>query len=141
VAIVAFDPAAFLGRYPEFVPISTPALQAYFTEATIYLNNTDSSPVTDIAVRSMLLNMIVAHIAAINSGVGNQAASPLVGRIDQAGEGSVSVHADMGPVTNPQAWYAQTKYGAAYWSATSSYRTFRYFPGRSYTQGFPIWPQ
>ena len=141
MAIVAFDPNIFLGRYPEFVPISTAALQAYFTEATIYLNNTDGSPVTDITIRTMLLNMLVAHIAALNSGIGGQAASPLVGRVDQASEGSVSFHADMGPVTNSQAWYAQTKYGAAYWSATASYRTFQYFPGQSYTQGFPIWPQ
>jgi hypothetical protein len=141
VAVVAFDPTVFLGRYPEFVPISTPALQAYFTEATIYLNNTDSSLVTDVTIRTMLLNMIVAHIAALNSGIGGQASSPLVGRVDQASEGSVSVHADMGQVTNSQAWYAQTKYGAAYWQATASYRTFRYFTGQSSAQGFPVWPQ
>jgi hypothetical protein len=28
----------------------------------------------------------------------------------------------------------QTKYGAAFWQATASYRTFRYFPGRSRPQ-------
>ena len=143
MSIVVFDPAGFLGRYPEFVSVSVPALQAYFTEATIYLNNTETSPVTDITIRTMLLNMVVAHIAALNSGVNGQPASPLVGRIDQASEGSVSVHADMGPVTNSQAWWMQSKYGAAYWQATASYRTFRYFPGKSYPQTFAagIWPR
>lgn len=140
MAIVVFDSNAFLARYPEFVSVSAAALQACFAEATIYLNNTDASLVTDVNQRAVLLNMIVAHIAALNMGVNGQASSPLVGRIDQASEGSVSVHADMGPVTNSQAWWLMTKYGASYWQATASYRTMRYFSGKSQTQSFP-WPQ
>ncbi|MDE3023344.1 MAG: DUF4054 domain-containing protein, partial [Pseudomonadota bacterium] len=118
---VAFDSVGFLARYPEFSTVPTATLQAYFNEAGMYLNNTDSSPVTDFSVggiRYILLNMITAHIAALNSGVNGQAASPLVGRINSATEGSVSVTADMGAVTNTQAWYMQTKYGAAYWQAS-----------------------
>lgn len=144
MAVVVFDPTGFLNRYPEFVSIPTAALQACFNEATIYLNNTDASMVTDGSpggLRAMLLNMIVAHIVALNMGVNGQAAAALVGRIDQASEGSVSVHADMGPVTNSQAWWMQTKYGAAYWQATAGYRTMRYFTGKSQTQSFPPWPQ
>lgn len=140
MSIVAFDPVAFLARYPEFDMIGHATLSAYFAEACIYLNNTDASIVTDGSqggLRAMLLNMIVAHIAALNSGVSGQAPSGLVGRIDQASEGSVSVHADMGVVTNSQAWYMQTRYGAAYWGATASYRTFRYFTGQSVTQAWP----
>jgi hypothetical protein len=127
---VAFDSASFLARYPEFNTLGTPLLQAYFDEATIYLNNTDTSPVIDLGIRSVLLNMLTAHVAAINSGVGGQPASQLVGRISQASEGSVSVSADMGPVTGSSAWYLQTKYGAAYWQATANYRSFRYVPGK-----------
>ncbi len=140
MSVVAFDSAAFLARYPEFSSVSVPTLQAYFNEATIYLNNTDTSPVTDGSVgglRSMLLNMLTAHIAALNSGVNGVAPSQLVGRIDQASEGSVSVHADMGAIPGTAAWYMQTKYGAAYWQATATYRTMRYFPGTSKTQAFP----
>ena len=128
MGIVVFDPVGFVARYPEFSTVSNPLLTDYFTEATIYLNNTDTSPVLDLNIRAMLLNMLVAHIAAINSGINGQAASPLVGRINSATEGSVSVGTDMGPVTNSQAWYLQTKYGASYWAATSIYRRFLYVP-------------
>lgn len=140
MSVVVFDSAGFLARYPEFASVSTPTLQAYFNEATIYLNNTDTSPVTDGSVggmRSLLLNMLTAHIAALNSGVSGQAASQIVGRVDQATEGSVSVHADMGAVPGTAAWYMQTKYGASYWAASAPYRTMRYFTGRSYAQMRP----
>ncbi len=144
MATVVVDPVAFLARYPEFQSVNQATLQAYFNEATLYLNNTDASLVTDGSVggqRSMLLNMATAHITALNATVNGVSPSPLVGRIDQATQGSVSVHADMGPVTNSQAWWMQTKYGAAYWAATASYRTMRYVPGASIPQGFPTWPR
>ena len=80
MAIVVFDVAAFRERYPEFDAVSETLLNAYFTEATIYLNNTDSSPVKDISIRALFLNMLVAHIAALNSGVNGEKASGLVGR-------------------------------------------------------------
>lgn len=121
MAVAAFDVDVFMGRYPEFALVPGSLLNAYFSEACIYLSNTDSSPVTDVNMRLMLLNMLVAHLAVLNNSTNG-----LVGRINSASEGSVSVSADMGPVTNSQAWYVQTKYGAAYWNATRSYRTFRY---------------
>lgn len=100
MAIVVFDVAAFRERYPEFDAVSNTLLNAYFTEATIYLNNTDSSPVKDISIRALFLNMLVAHIAALNSGVNGEKASGLVGRVASASEGSVSVSADAGPSSN-----------------------------------------
>ncbi len=137
MAVVIFDSAAFLVRYPEFSTVSAGLLQAYFDEATIYLNNTDTSPVVNITIRATLLNMATAHIAALNSGVSGQSPSSLVGRIDSATEGSVSVHADMGPVFNNQAWWIQTKYGAAYWQATRSYRTMQYRTLQTPLNGYP----
>ena len=140
MAVVAFDPTGFLARYPEFASVNQATLGAYFNEATIYLNNTDASPVTDGSVgglRSTLLNMLTAHIAKLNATVDGNAPSDLVGRVDQATQGSVSVHADMGQVPGSAAWYMQTKYGAAYWAATAAYRTMRYYPGASIPQGFP----
>lgn len=95
MGVVIFDPSAFKLRYPEFSSVDDVLLQQYFTQATIYLDNTDSSRVSDLAVRSMLLNMLVAHIACLYSGANGQSPSGLVGRIDSASEGSVSVHADM----------------------------------------------
>lgn len=131
MAVVIFDVAAFRLRYPEFASVSDELLQAYFTEATVYLNNTDSSPVTDVNQRAVFLNMLVAHLAAINSGVNGQAASGLVGRVTSASEGSVSVSVDAGPSSASSWWYMQTPYGAQYWQATLPYRTIRYLPGGS----------
>ena len=77
--------------------------------------------------------MITAHIAQLNSGTAAQAASPLVGRITNATQGSVSVatSGDMGePASGSAAWFQQTKYGAAYWQASMPYRKGgRYNPG------------
>ena len=131
MAIVVFDINAFRERYPEFDTVSPSLLNAYFVEATVYLDNTDCSPVTDVNVRAVYLNMLVAHIAALNSGVGGQKPSGLVGRVASASEGSVSVSTAEVPVSPSSWWYLQTPYGAAYWQATAAYRTVRYVPGAS----------
>lgn len=131
MAVVVFDPAAFQGRYPEFSTLSEPLLQAYFDESTIYLDNTDASRVQDVNARRTLLWMLTAHIAALNGGVNGQAASPLVGRVNSATEGSVSVQTDMGAVPFSAAWFMQTKYGAAFWQASAPFRSMLYVPGQS----------
>lgn len=131
MAIVVFDINAFRERYPEFDTVSDTLLNAYFVEATVYLDNTDCSPVTDVNVRAVYLNMLVAHIAALNSGVGGQKPSGLVGRVASASEGSVSVSTGEVPVSQSSWWYLQTPYGAAYWQATARYRVFKYVPGAS----------
>ena len=127
MAVAAFDLAAFRARYPEFSAVADATLGAYFLEAGLYLDNTDGSPVINLGTRLMLLNMLVAHIAALG-------AAALVGRISSASEGSVSVSADMGPVTGSSAWFLQTKYGSSFWQASARYRTFRYYPGASRPQ-------
>ncbi|MDU7759692.1 MAG: DUF4054 domain-containing protein, partial [Enterobacter asburiae] len=108
MAIVVFDINAFRERYPEFDTVSDTLLNAYFVEATVYLDNTDCSPVTDVNVRAVYLNMLVAHIAALNSGVGGQKPSGLVGRVASASEGSVSVSTGEVPVSPSSWWYLQT---------------------------------
>lgn len=133
MGIVVFDVEKFRKRYPEFAAVPTDLLQEFFIEATIYLDNTDSSRVTDLLQRTMLLNMLTAHIAKLNAGSNGESATDLVGRISSATQGSVSVSADMGPVSGTEAWYLQTKYGAAYWNATAPFRTMQYVPGRSYS--------
>jgi hypothetical protein len=90
--------------------------------------------------------MLTAHIAWLNAprdADGNPAstgspASPIVGRINSASEGSVSVQADIGDATagSPsQPWYMQTRYGAAYWAATAQYRTARYVANPVFVPG------
>lgn len=139
--VVPFVFADWAARYPELVaPTETPpgtgtttAVQAAddFVLAGLYLNNTPCSAVQNIPMRTILLYMLTAHIAALAA---RQAAEPdgnaIVGRISDGTQGSVSVSADMGTVTVNQAWFLQTQYGASFWQATIQFRA-----GGRYKQG------
>jgi Protein of unknown function (DUF4054) len=134
MGVVAFDWLLWSARYPElaaFVPQAT--AQSYFNEAQLYCDNTPCSPIRDDTPggqRATLLNMLTAHIAALNAPLNGQPSSPLVGRINGATEGSVSVQTQyIDPKTDLQAWANSTKYGAAWWAATVQFRSFRYVPG------------
>lgn len=123
--VVVFNYATWVLRYPEFAGIAEPLAQAYFDEAGLYLDNTPCSPVANLAKRGLYLNMITTHIAAINNPT---TGTTLVGRVSSATEGSVSVSTEYN-VPGSAAWFAQTRYGAAFWQATAWLRTFRYVPG------------
>lgn len=132
MAVVTFNKAAFLARYPEFnatVALYTTAdiAQMCFDEAGLYCDNRDCSRIP-IPPRDTLLNMMTAHIMALNFGVNGQPATQAVGRVSSAGEGSVNVSLEMGTPTNDKAWYMQTKYGAAFWQASKGYRSALYIP-------------
>ena len=128
-----FDPSTFKLRYPEFATVSDELLAMYFSEACLYLDNGDTSRVVDLTERALLLNMLTAHIAKINSsGVG---APNAPGRLSSATEGSISASFDFAPSKGGmQAWLYQTQYGVSYWAATARYRTMQYF---SPYEGFP----
>lgn len=133
--VVVFDASAFVAQYTAFAAYNTAnptGLQRYFNTATLYLSNAESSRVTDLTTRSMLLNLLVAHLAQLDgvlnaAGQGSQAQN--VGRISSATEGSVSVQTQMQGVPGSAAWYMQTQYGATFWQATAKYRTMRYVRG------------
>lgn len=132
---VTFNYNAWIARYPEFgpsgsQPVDSTLAQLYFDEAGLYLENVNVSVISSIAQQSQLMNMLTAHIAALNAAQsGGGGSSPLVGRVSSATEGSVSVSSENDyPPGTPQ-WYQQTKYGAAYWAATIQYRTMHYIPG------------
>lgn len=130
MAVVTFAYTPWAARYPELAASVNSALAtAYFAEASLYCDNSDASPVADVTVRAVLLNMLTAHIAALNAPLNGQPSSPLVGRISQAAEGSVSVQTQMDLPPGSAAWFAQTKYGAAAWQAMAPYRQAQYFPG------------
>lgn len=126
--VVQFDYNGWSARYPELAAsVPQPLAQQYFFESQLYLDNTPCSPVCNLIQRAVLLNMMTAHIAALNAPLNGEASSPLVGRISGASEGSVSVQTDYG-VPGSAAWFSQTKYGAAFWQATVAYRTMHYVP-------------
>lgn len=132
MSTVVFDPTSFLTRFPEFSTVNTALLGEYFIEATLKLDPTDASLVQDQNQRSVLLNLLTAHIAALEQGTGEDGPSGVVGRVSSASQGSVSVSLDYGAVSQSQAWYVQTPYGAKYWALTAQYRTMHYIPGASY---------
>jgi len=127
---VVFDPVAFKARYPQFANVDVTLLQAFFDEAAaLYLNNSARSIERDLGERSILLNMIVAHLGTL-SGIltpaGQGSTATQVGRVSSASEGSTSASLDMGQQSKGAAFWMQTQYGAAYWQATAGYRTMRY---------------
>jgi hypothetical protein len=134
VAIAVFDYPAWQTLYPELataVPQARAA--ALFLQAGLYLDNTDASPVADPAMRLMLLNMIVAHLATLGRSLdANGALVPtgIVGRVSSATEGSVSVSSETGLAPGSGGWWAQTTYGFDYWAATAQYRRGFYAPAQ-----------
>lgn len=127
--MVTFDFSLWQCRYPEFGAVVEAQAQAYFDEATLYHRNDGAGPVRDPKIQLQLLNMLTAHIAFLNApDVNGQPASTIVGRIQSASEGSVSVSSDYAG-EQAASWYNQTKYGAAYWQATRVYRTMHYRRG------------
>jgi hypothetical protein len=131
--VVVFSYADWIAMYPELAnSVTQPTAQMYFFQAQLYCDNTPTSIIRDTSPggeREMLLNMMTAHIAALNAPINGQPSSPLVGRITNATQGSVSVATQMDMPPGSAQWYNQTKYGAAFWAATAKYRTMRYVPG------------
>ena len=127
MAAVVFDPTAFKARYPEFAAVPDATLTACFMEAGLYLSNADNSPVQNLTRRATLFNMLTAHVAYLGGLLSADGMPRPVGRVSQAGEGSVSAAFEyLTPGT--AAWFTQTQYGAAFWQATSSLRSMRYIP-------------
>ncbi len=115
MAVAVFDPSVFKNRYREFDAVDSTLLTALFSEACIHVNNTDGSIIKDVAIRSMILNMIVAHLVELSN-------SPLVGRASSVSVGGISTSTDYAAATGSRAWFDQTKYGASAWQAMSPYR-------------------
>lgn len=131
--IVAFDYAQWIATFPEFaVTVNPTQAQSYFNLATSIHRNDGGGPVNNEAQQLTLLNLVTAHIAAMFSPPACGTPSGLVGRINSATEGSVSVQAAYSNnVSEQMAWFIQTKYGAMYWTAAAPYRTMRYLPNKN----------
>jgi hypothetical protein len=129
--VVEFDYERWARRYPELAgDVPSTLAQELFDEAGVaYLSNSPRSVVSDLGQRAVLLNMVVAHIAALGGAGQVGGASGAVGRVTSATEGDVSVELDAGPSSASSAFWLQTPYGFRFWQATASYRTMRYVPG------------
>lgn len=139
--VVTFDPTHFAQAFPAFADLGPIVTEEYFNQACLILNNTPQSPVCDLVRRATLLNLLTAHIGALaaRNAQGGQAGG-LVGRINSATQGSVSVGTDFAAPQNAS-WFLQTQYGALFWQATANLRTFRYSAPPPYFFGPLPWSQ
>lgn len=128
--IVAFDPAAFIVLFPQFNYLPVPQLEAYFTVATTFVRNDGCGPVTSEQMQTQLLNFATAHIVKLFAvQADGQAPSDIVGRINSASQGSVSVGSEMLLPPGSAQWWNQTQFGATFWLLSAPFRTMRYLPG------------
>lgn len=154
---VIFNYATWLLFFPELSGITTEALYSpdpsdgipvgFFPTAEMYIRNDGGGPVDDPAMQKNLIYYTTAHIAYLRSprtnGIpttgGAEFPTPLVGRINNATEGSVSVASEMPDQPASAAWWNQTPYGAEVWKMLAPFRTMRYLarPRRIYN---PPWP-
>ena len=129
--IITFNYPAWLAMFPEFTQINAAQATMYFNLATQYCRNDGSGPVQDTNTQTNLLNLMTAHIAKL-MGPEKSGGRPssIVGHITNASEGSVSVATENNYPPGTSQWFQQTSYGAAFWQASSVFRTMRYMPGR-----------
>lgn len=121
--VVVFDPAEFRLLYPS-ISATDEQLEMYFAMAETFLDNTECSIVKDLDARKTMLYLLVAHIALLSQQAEN--GNPVVGRISNATEGTVSVGLDYGTMGNNERWYLQTPWGAMYWQMSKKYRSMVY---------------
>jgi hypothetical protein len=130
MAAIVFNYSTWALRFPALAANVPPALaQMYFNEACQYCDNSATSIVTDDNIggqRSIYLNLITAHIATLNSGTLAQPANGMVGRINSATEGTVTVQLQNDYAPGTQQWWQQTQPGSSYWAMSNQYRTALY---------------
>jgi hypothetical protein len=129
--------------WPEFAGLTNANMLTAFNDAQLLLDNTCGSAVQDANKRLILLYTLTAHVCAIdfgtNDGAGNVTPPQgIVGRVANAAEGSVSVSAEYSSeVSQSEAYYIQTKYGAKFWQQTMAYRMAFYTAAPSYGPNGP----
>jgi hypothetical protein len=138
--IVTFDYAAWSALFPTLVAsVNGEQATMYFGLAELYLDNQPWSQVCDLTKRALILNLLTAHVAKLFAPIDGQAPNPLVGRISQATEGSVSVAVDF-PENPNAAWFNQTPFGAAAWQAMAPWRTALYIAAPQIPLQAQSWP-
>lgn len=126
---VVFDYTAWAAFFTQFSTVSQANVTLCFALAELYVDNSGCGPIPNDPPANQLaqiLNLATAHITALNFGVNGESPSPLVGRINSATQGSVTVTADMGNQPMSAAWWNQTPWGAMAWQALAPFRTAIY---------------
>jgi len=133
MSVVAFDYSLWAQQFPELAA-SVDETQAalYFATACDLVDNTPLSPIPycppQDLTRQRLLNLATAHVVKLFAPIGGKAPGGLVGRIESATQGSVSVTAKLADgISETAAFWSQTQYGLLYWTSSAGYRKGRYF--------------
>lgn len=125
--VVVFVAADFKAAYPEFATVADAMLTRNFGFAQIILSNSCRSIIPDAVTRETFLYLLTAHITALFNGVNGLPPAGIVGRVNTATQGTVSVGADF-PANPDEAWFIQTQWGAMFWQLTVPFRTAHYIP-------------
>ena len=144
---IPFDYAGWVAAFPQFAAINQADGQSYYDTAGMYCANDVFNPAFCIQVAQgtvmvpalqRLLWLLTCHLAflgAFRDAAGNPSStgtvppSPLVGRVSAATEGSVNVSVELNEAGYPiPAFFSQTSWGLAYWTASAPYRTMHYSP-------------
>ena len=134
-APVVFNYQAWVQQFPEFSAVSANQAQGYFDLAELYYSNWGWTAA--IPKAATLLNLLTAHLAFLlaprdsngNPAATGQDASPLVGRVSNASEGSVNVTVELESSSSPsEAFFSQSKYGYMFWAACAPFRTAHFVP-------------
>lgn len=131
-AITTFNYNQFTLSFPELSYLSQAQLQQYWNLAQYFVaNNGQRGAIANSALQSTALNFATAHLVKLFANdVNGNPPSGLVGRVSHAAEGTVNVAAEWGStVSDAEAWWIQTQYGAAFWNCTRAMRTFHYMRG------------
>jgi hypothetical protein len=126
--IATYSYAGFQAMYPNLASIGDPTVSSYWNQAAFFHDNSGGGPVCSVPLQQALMNMMAAHLMVIfgaitinGDGSVNQG---VVGRVNTATEGSVSVGSENDYPPGSAQWFQQTAFGSAYWQATAQFRTF-----------------
>ena len=127
---VVFNYQEWQEMFPALAGIpDSQVINNFWVRAQGICANSLTNPVAGLPAGTLklALYLLTAHIAQLNAPLDGQPASTLVGRINSATQGSVTVQADYATDGGPsEAWFSQTKYGAEYWTLTARTRTAFY---------------
>lgn len=127
--VVTFVPADWKAQFPEFAYLSDQQATNYFNMATGVQRNDGGGPICVASVQLNMLNVLTAHVAALFAPTSSGAQpSPIVGRISDATQGSVSVGTQNDYPPGTVQWFQQTRYGSMWYVMSAPYRTMRYVP-------------
>lgn len=113
MALQTFNPSDFKLSYPQFDFISNNTMTDIYENIALVCSDWVYRLLSDDNKRYYWTCIVLAHILTLLYGAdGKSNNAQLVGRINTATEGSVSIGTDYAAMSESNAWWLQTQYGA-----------------------------